>query len=80
MPDERPRQIASADEIERVGHLEGASGMLAFKIADLIPDIGNDRITLGFDLGPLRGFVHLHREQIVPVGAGSKLGPTFNPA
>ena len=45
--------------------------MLAFKIADLIPDIGND---LGFDLGPLRRFVHLHREQIVPVGAGSKLG------
>ncbi|SRR5713226_4140910 len=25
----------------------------------------------------LRGFVHLHREQIVPVGARSKLGPTF---
>ena len=25
----------------------------------------------------LRRFVHLHREQIVPVGARSKLGPTF---
>jgi hypothetical protein len=51
--------------------------VLAFKVADLIPDIGNDRIALGLDLGPLRGFVHLHRRQIVPVGVGSKLGPTF---
>lgn len=51
--------------------------MLALEVADLVPDIGNDRIALGLDLGPLRRFVLLHREQIVPVGACSKLGPTF---
>ena len=48
-----------------------------FKVADLIADIGNDRVALGFDLGPLRRFVRLHVGQIVAVGPRSKLGPTI---
>src|SRR6516165_5785815 len=44
---------SSADEIERIGDLEGAPGVISVEVADLIADIGDDRITLGFDLGPL---------------------------
>ena len=51
--------------------------MLALQVAHLISDIGDDRVALGFDLGPLCRFVRLHIGQIVAVGARSKLGPSI---
>src|ERR1700676_1971967 len=60
------RRIISADEIEWIRHLEVTSGMFALKVAHLIPDIGNDRIALGFDLCPLCSLEFLHRGQTVP--------------
>src|ERR1700722_1581738 len=37
----------SADEVERVRHLEGAAAVPAIDVAHLIADAGNDRVALG---------------------------------
>src|SRR5258707_5500884 len=69
-------RVTSADEVEWIGHLEGAAAMPAIDIAHLIPDIGDDGIALrlGLHLYPLRRLVFLHRP-VIPVGSRPKLGP-----
>src|SRR5271169_4884138 len=64
----RWRRAVSADEVERIGHLEGAAAMPAIDVAHLVADIGDDGVALalGLDLDALLGLVVLHRS-FVPV-------------
>src|SRR5262249_59617622 len=43
--------------VGRVRHLDGSVGVPADQVGELVPEVGDDVVTLAFDVGPHRGLV-----------------------